>query len=976
MTTIPQVIAQIRFQLDQLSSKNAHHDFEHLCRHLARASICSNIIPATGPVSTGGDQGRDFETFKTYLDSSSIAQSVFVGKISKKPLAFPCTLQRERINSKIKSDIVIIMNSGTTIEGIHYFCVADIPISNRHNLQAWAKEQYSIDLEVYDGQAISELLANPEVFWIAEQYLEIPNEIFPRKIEGDNWYTKTLKTWKLEEKPMLNYAAFNEIKLATREATHSPALKVDLNFWIEALGWFKNKNFPTELQRRATYEISVAQLRGLGTLLGQEDSLRKYFSVISSLDNPVEIEDAAVLMNYCSGASLLNKVNLKSEEISQWQNAIKQRVEEKIKMAENIGLKCSLIEIRGYLALTINPVHPKMPDVDDALIWWSQLVILLKETPFFPLERFADRLTEFIGIIETEDKFDDLTQQIDLLLAKKHGDFIAAEKCRDRAIKFFDKGKILKGINQLHQAKVKWFAEETLQGSLLSMLLISQWYLELGLSFAAKYYALAVVFIAFNSLREELKSFSSRALINAAECDYHQGCWCGFLELTEIGLNAHGLFAKDAGDFEKHHELQSTVFHAAVILTIMKRLDQGLFEFTEGSINNWPVKDWIKALLEDANKAWQGYDMPSLWSMIESQLAGRPFSDVGPEREVSWLELGVTWRVRWANNYITTPSAEQFIAILQILLADLTKIDLSLLKTEVNIHLVVGQIDTIKIESLPSNEKRRWKLIIPSADKTDDKVALEQLQIKIVTVAITILTEISLLKKEQLDKILQEAFKNGLTMKAFVAKPYEILYRGFINQEAFKSSDRAGKCIPESFRNFNLREHKELEWYGGSGIGYSKKNAHTQLQNRYKRLIIPIKYTLQRLLAGEQTRENMKLLRNEGWKDWHILASIFSITINYRVNGILAGSHDPEKMQRLFLKMMNEPEAEKSEIIPEQEFSLNKMRDAQRMNMLATIKVFGLESHQLTPDLIAIDHFLSHRYNYWTDDIEHNKILD
>ena len=78
MTNIDQVISQIRFQLEQLSAKNAHHDFEHLCRHLARAKICGNIIPATGPVSAGGDQGRDFETFRTYLSSSPI--TFIVGK--------------------------------------------------------------------------------------------------------------------------------------------------------------------------------------------------------------------------------------------------------------------------------------------------------------------------------------------------------------------------------------------------------------------------------------------------------------------------------------------------------------------------------------------------------------------------------------------------------------------------------------------------------------------------------------------------------------------------------------------------------------------------------------------------------------------------------------------------------------------------------------------------------------------------------
>ena len=49
MSNLEQVRAQIRFGLSQLAETNSHHEFEHLCRHLARARICSNIIPATDP---------------------------------------------------------------------------------------------------------------------------------------------------------------------------------------------------------------------------------------------------------------------------------------------------------------------------------------------------------------------------------------------------------------------------------------------------------------------------------------------------------------------------------------------------------------------------------------------------------------------------------------------------------------------------------------------------------------------------------------------------------------------------------------------------------------------------------------------------------------------------------------------------------------------------------------------------------------
>jgi hypothetical protein len=92
---------QIRFALSELSSQNKHHEFEHLARQFARLRIASNIVPATGPVSAGGDQGRDFETFRSYIKNSPIADSTFVALVADKRIVFGCSLQK-KIEPKIR----------------------------------------------------------------------------------------------------------------------------------------------------------------------------------------------------------------------------------------------------------------------------------------------------------------------------------------------------------------------------------------------------------------------------------------------------------------------------------------------------------------------------------------------------------------------------------------------------------------------------------------------------------------------------------------------------------------------------------------------------------------------------------------------------------------------------------------------------------------------------------------------------------
>jgi len=55
--------------LTRLGANNAHHKFEHLCRNLAKSKVVTNVISSTGPVSSLGDQGIDFRSYKVFFDT-------------------------------------------------------------------------------------------------------------------------------------------------------------------------------------------------------------------------------------------------------------------------------------------------------------------------------------------------------------------------------------------------------------------------------------------------------------------------------------------------------------------------------------------------------------------------------------------------------------------------------------------------------------------------------------------------------------------------------------------------------------------------------------------------------------------------------------------------------------------------------------------------------------------------------------------
>jgi hypothetical protein len=216
-----ELIAQIRFQLLSLRDRNDHHAFEHLCRKFARLRICSNIIPATGPVAAGGDQGRDFETFRTYLQSKVPQIPTFVGAgPAAEMIAFACTTQQYStgLPAKIISDVAKIMESGTPVDSIYFFCTEPIPAAKQHELRDRVRHDHGVELWIIDREALAEQLADPQTFFIANEHLSISADLYPKPLGdgSEQWYQNMKAEWSDAERRPSTYRDFTDLKLAIR----------------------------------------------------------------------------------------------------------------------------------------------------------------------------------------------------------------------------------------------------------------------------------------------------------------------------------------------------------------------------------------------------------------------------------------------------------------------------------------------------------------------------------------------------------------------------------------------------------------------------------------------------------------------------------------------------------------------------------------------------------------------------------------
>ena len=132
MATPGQLATQIRFALETLGETNDHHAFERICLGLARRRIVSNLLPATGPVSAGGDQARDAESHWTDLPAEGVT-SWFSALAASEGVVLACTIQKTNVPSKIRTDVAQIMSSGSAVRRVIYLRLRRFPSRNATN---------------------------------------------------------------------------------------------------------------------------------------------------------------------------------------------------------------------------------------------------------------------------------------------------------------------------------------------------------------------------------------------------------------------------------------------------------------------------------------------------------------------------------------------------------------------------------------------------------------------------------------------------------------------------------------------------------------------------------------------------------------------------------------------------------------------------------------------------------------------------
>jgi hypothetical protein len=969
------LIAQLLFQLDQLSATNSHHEFEHICRHLARETITSNILPATGPVTAGGDEGRDFETFTTFIRRVETRSSLFRGIGESKPLVFACSITRKsRIKAKVRDDLAKICAREAPYL-VYFFSNQNIPVATRLELARECVDTYGCRLEILDAQAMAEQFTDPTLFWIAEEYLHIPSDLLPEpQVAPKSAYADTRRRWIEETQIPYTFADFVSVKYGLRAATFEPEYKTDLTRWLAVMEQLITPEQRESLVRRAQYELCVATLRGLHDLRPREPMVRAYLADWTRWTRPAELRDSALLLSYASSAVLHREFDADPAVLHGYSAEIVAFVDAEIAAAtDNPNRLADLLYTRSSLASLpfLAGVEPQF-DLDAPIRFWFKLLKVADEAPLFELESFVDGLTKLTPFLSRHPQFDRLVRRADEVLEKRTSGFVVAEKCHDRAMALIEQGDILSGMSELHRVKVKWFTGDTLRPTVLAMLLLSGAYRRLGLLWAAKYYAFGAGFLVHRSEDDDLRPLFVAALHEAAACSYEAGEWMSFSELMPLILSSHYDFLNDPDNWEEHERLQATVYHFFVARALSKALNGD----SATALLNAPLaavsmpEDLANDLLIPSTEwtKFESFSVTQLRDEMQREFFGVPLSDTGPTKAYNWAALGIQWRITCPNSYDTICLVEQFVSILQIALADLAQRDLCLLPTSVSIQVELRAIHRARFEMLPGNDASSMKVTLPKMNAVSH-AELEEMQQDVSSIALAVLTQCSCLSDKDLLSRLDSAFRDGLTSKVFIVRPYSDLFAQFVDSTEYDRR-RIAPLGPPDANAYVIRSAPELAWLVTPGLGYTREKAEIALRNRYERGTRPIATTLARLRGNPRFQEWVALHRADGRKDWWILLVLMNTILNYRARFAVA-PNDVQGLQQYMSNVLHEVESVHAPEFPVEILFSEDAKISANSFMITTAKVWNLTIRSRTPDFKAFEKLLGTRYGQATDDVEH-----
>jgi hypothetical protein len=815
--------------------------------------------------------------------------------------------------------------------------------------------------------------------------------------EEDKWYSAVFDKWKdIKGLDVFNLGEFHEILNAARYCRRNKYLSGHNDTWIDILNIFIIKlSIKKDFQNKAIYEIiwlsfSIYDIheRPAGDLTGYEELIRYYFKDFGEFKNATDLEDAQNILHLIFSAITFSKVIISKKELNNWFRKLFFELNKLLKSDLNTSEKCHVLELLGTFKLFSNQGPRKHRDSKSIIGYFDQILSIIDTADYYHATRLSDSINKYIKLfieIDPEEnsemirELESFSEKLDVVVYKREGEYKSAKKQVDRAVSYIysnDPKLLLKALNYLHKAKELWNKKETIEGYVLALINISQLYCAIGMNLAAKYYALCGAWVCFNTVDDKLYKRISDSLGLLFYSDFKQGSWLNAISDFHNYINARHEFNPKPIDPEKDQLLFKTMADIAVILYATPKLSPQFVVLIETNIKalGYLSEDYLIPLLEKMEEDYP--NEVSLKELIERKINDFPLNDAGKRRKISFNALGCLWEISFDNDYKINPIAEEFCAILQITLAEISlcEIDFHLVKSVIKIELELSE-KLKQPEQLPSNTEYKWKVFVEYFE-SKDSAEINMHTARNATSLFYILNEISLLKDTDINELFRPLFeKNGLATKTLSVNSYQKMYRKIFTEEEFESLKRESFNAVEC--NYKLpTENIIMKWKSDLSEKYNKNLSIENIQGRYRNSLRSIHYTLERHKDSAEFQEYIREHRKEGWLDWQIILAVMNFIVNYKTKLELKKQefNSEEEFVKTYQKIFDEY-IHKDEMafyvqFPIEAFKTRDFRFQLEQTPVYVLRSFGLENKSKFPNIKAVKEFLDIRFNMRNDNTD------
>ena len=818
----------------------------------------------------------------------------------------------------------------------------------------------------------------------------------------DKWYSSKYEYYKNIAPPTdFRIGEFFEVLDLVNYCRRKKYLHKHKDTWNPFLTFYsRNVNIEDDFRRKAIYEIVFLnnefyevdyenlneRNRPKGELFGFEEDVRFYYNDINCFKDADDLENAHILTNILFPIIENKKINVSIDELKKWFVQLYRKISQKLFLEKDINEKCKFLELKGNLLMGINRIRPK--DKTAFIEFYYELLKIVDDAPLFKLSQFSERIDKYLkiyihhnvsedeDIIEVLDKF---SESLFPLVEKREGKVRLAKSQVNKANSFLKTnkpGNILKALDLFHKAKDNYFQEDTIEGFVLALLNISQLYNSLGMHFAAKNYALAS--FRMSAIKELVKRLENSVGL-LFYSDYLQGSWFNAINMFSKYMSLRFDFNYDKNDAEQ--EIKAT-HYVSFILYSMNRISTQY---------NYLVNDYLKHLdyvgeeiikplfskIEEEVKTNEKFNKG-----IEYRIDDFPLNDVGCKRVIQFYALGSLWKFSFDNSFELLSVGEEFLAVIQILLAEisLSEIDFHLLKSNIEIELILSDTYRSPVQK-ESNEVIKWEIFICFMDEKDMENAKKHSAF-MVSSLLNVLNNISLLPYTEFKEKFWKFFgESNISSKQLSVNLYQKMHRDVYIKEDFEVYNST--FFQKEKLSLNLpKENKFMKWQDTLSEKYYENFSLEAIKNRNNNVKKSIYITLEELKKEPDFLALINKYRNEGWKDWQILVNMQNFMINHKVrifeNHILSNTEGEVfygKFQKMFHKYSLMDEKDCYIKYPLEAFKSKEFNDQFNIGALSILSTYGLESKLLTPNFKALKEFMDVRFNISVDDYTDNNLL-